>query len=51
MLPPSLPFLSQSRIVQVGIVVPDMKKGLRAWSTALGLGPWIGNHFAPAGRD
>ncbi len=42
-----LPFLSQSRIVQIGIVVPDMAKGLRAWSAALGLGPWIGYHFTP----
>ena len=41
------PFLSKSQIVQIGIVVPDMKKGLAAWSTALGLGPWIGYHFTP----
>jgi hypothetical protein len=33
-----LPFLSKSHIVQIGIVVPDMKKGLAAWSAALGLG-------------
>ncbi len=37
-----LPLLSQSRIVQIGIVVPDMTKALQTWSAALGLGPWIG---------
>jgi methylmalonyl-CoA/ethylmalonyl-CoA epimerase len=42
-----LPFLSQSQIVQIGIVVPDMRKGLEVWSEALGLGPWIGYHFTP----
>jgi len=42
-----LPFLSQSQIVQIGIVVPDMRKGLETWSEALGLGPWIGYHFTP----
>ena len=47
MLPSSLPFLSRSRIVQIGIVVPDMKKALQTWSPALGLGPWIGYHFTP----
>lgn len=42
-----LPFLSQSDIVQIGIVVPDLRKGLELWSGALGLGPWIGFHFTP----
>lgn len=40
-----LPFLSQSTIVQIGIVVPDLRKGLELWSGALGLGPWICYHF------
>ncbi len=42
-----LPFLSQSHIVQIGIVVPDMTKGLQTWSAALGLGPCIGYNFTP----
>lgn len=42
-----LPFLSQSHIVQIGIVVPDLEKGLEQWSAALGLGPWIGYRFTP----
>ncbi|HEY3716148.1 MAG TPA: VOC family protein [Jatrophihabitantaceae bacterium] len=42
-----LPFLAQSQIVQIGIVVPDLRQGLAVWSTALGLGPWIGYHFSP----
>lgn len=29
-----LPFLSTSRIVQIGIVVPDLRKGLESWSAA-----------------
>ncbi|HEY4022192.1 MAG TPA: VOC family protein, partial [Pseudonocardiaceae bacterium] len=33
--------------MQIGIVVPDMEEGLTRWSTALGLGPWIGYHFTP----
>ncbi len=38
-----LHFLSKSQvvqIVQIGIVVPDTRKGLAARSTALGPGPW-----------
>jgi methylmalonyl-CoA/ethylmalonyl-CoA epimerase len=42
-----LPFLAGSRIVQVGVVVPDMEQGLKTWSAALGLGPWVGYHFTP----
>jgi methylmalonyl-CoA/ethylmalonyl-CoA epimerase len=42
-----LPFLSAGQIVQIGIVVPDLRVGLEAWSNALGLGPWIGYHFTP----
>lgn len=42
-----LPFLAQSDIVQIGIVVPDLREGLELWSAALGLGPWIGFHFSP----
>lgn len=41
------PFLSSAAIVQIGIVVPDLQEGLRTWSAALGLGPWIGYHFSP----
>lgn len=43
----SLPLLSSASIVQIGIVVPDLEEGLRRWSAALGLGPWIGYHFTP----
>jgi len=43
----NLPFLSKASIVQVGIVVPDLEQGVRRWSDALGLGPWIGFHFSP----
>jgi len=42
-----LPLLARSQIVQIGIVVPDMEQGLKTWSSALGLGPWIGYHFTP----
>lgn len=42
----NLPVLSQASIVQVGIVVPNLEEGLRTWSAALGLGPWIGYHFS-----
>lgn len=42
-----LPALAQGNLVQIGIVVPDLKDALRAWSGALGLGPWIGFHFTP----
>ena len=42
-----LPFLAQSSIVQIGIVVPDLREGLERWSADLGLGPWIGYHFTP----
>ncbi|HCB05894.1 MAG TPA: VOC family protein [Nocardioides sp.] len=42
-----LPFLAEGQIVQIGIVVPDLKAALRTWSAALGLGPWIGFHFTP----
>lgn len=41
----SLPFLSKSQIVQIGIVVPDLREALERWSAAFGLGPWIGFHF------
>jgi hypothetical protein len=34
-----LPFLARGRIVQIGIVVPDMEQGLKTWSAALGLSP------------
>lgn len=44
---PALPFLAESQIVQIGIVVPDLKAGLEHWSNALGLGPWIGFRFTP----
>ena len=42
-----LSFLSQSSIVQIGIVVADLREGLERWSADLGLGPWIGYHFTP----
>lgn len=42
-----LPILADAAIVQIGIVVPDLREGLRTWSGALGLGPWIGFHFTP----
>lgn len=41
------PALADATIVQIGIVVPDLREGLRIWSSALGLGPWIGFHFTP----
>ena len=34
----SLPFLSKSQIVQIGIVVPDLREALERWSAAFGLG-------------
>lgn len=42
-----LSFLPEAKIVQIGIVVPDLKEGLKKWSAALGLGPWIGYRFTP----
>ena len=42
-----LPLLAQSSIVQIGVVVPDLREGLERWSSDLGLGPWIGFHFTP----
>jgi hypothetical protein len=42
-----LPQLARSNIVQIGIVVPDLREGLQRWSDALGLGPWICYHFTP----
>lgn len=42
-----LSFLPKAQIVQIGIVVPDLEAGLKTWSAALGLGPWIGYHFTP----
>jgi hypothetical protein len=34
-------------IFQIGVLVPDMRKGLERYSTAFGLGPWIGFRFSP----
>ncbi|MGH2690440.1 MAG: VOC family protein [Actinomycetota bacterium] len=38
--------LSSGRLMQIGIVVPDIRKGLDLYSRAFGLGPWIGFHFS-----
>jgi methylmalonyl-CoA/ethylmalonyl-CoA epimerase len=40
--------LGSGRLFQIGIVVPDLEKALDRYSTAFGLGPWIGFHFTPA---
>lgn len=37
--------LAGGRLVQVGIVVPDLRQALDRYSRAFGLGPWIGFHF------
>lgn len=43
----TLEHLPRGRLFQIGIVVPDLWKALDLYSTALGLGPWIGFHFTP----
>lgn len=39
--------LPGGHLFQIGIVVPDLWKALDLYSSALGLGPWIGFHFTP----
>lgn len=39
--------LAGGRLFQIGIVVPDIRSALDLYTSALGLGPWIGFHFTP----
>lgn len=45
MLP--LPLLASGTLMQVGVVVPDLDAALERYSTAFGLGPWIGFRLTP----
>jgi len=40
-----LRWLSEGRVFQVGIVVPDLRAAVRRYSDWLGLGPWLGFRF------